>query len=91
MQQLRLTMGNEKYKFIDRLIKRIPLNSKFYNNTFCYYKYFIVLQSSTRDFISVTVHHTTNPYFDMLVYSSFNYWTNRLHFTLKRLKLSSTE
>lgn len=81
----------KKYKFIDRLIKRIPLNSKFNNNTFCHYKYFIVLQSSTRDFISVTVHHTTNPYFDMLVYSSFNYWTNRLHFTLKRLKLSSTE
>lgn len=73
-------MATKQYNFIDRLIGKITLKSQSNNDMFCYYRHLIVLQSGTKDYVSVTIHHTTDPYSSVLVNFSFDYWTYRLHF-----------
>lgn len=73
-------MTTKQYNFIGRLINKITLNNESNNTMFCYYRHMIVLQSGTKDYVSVTVHHTTDPYSDILIHFSFDYWTYRLHF-----------
>lgn len=73
-------MTTKQYNFIDRLIGKITLNSQSNNDMFCYYKHLIILQSGTKDYVSVTVHYTTDPDSGVLANFSFDYWTYKLHF-----------
>ena len=71
-------MKAKAYKFIKRLIDRITSVSQSNNDTFVYYGQSVILQSGTRDFVSVTIKENEDVYSASVVDFSFDFWTKRL-------------
>lgn len=71
-------MKTKAYKFIKRLIDRITSVSQSNNDTFVYYGQSVILQSGTRDFVSVTIKENEDVFSASIADFSFDFWTKKL-------------
>lgn len=71
-------MKTKAYKFIRRLIDRITSVNHSNNDTFVYYGQSVILQSGTRDFVSVTIKENEDVCSASIADFSFDFWTKKL-------------
>lgn len=70
-------MNRKRYNYIRRLVEKIT-TSPSNNMEFCYYGHLVSLQSSTTDYVDVTVYNTADRYSGETADFSFDYWTKEL-------------
>lgn len=73
-------MAKKTYKWLARLIDKITNKDCPNNNYFWYYGHEVILQSGTRDYVSVTIAEDDRGWRKNQISFSFDYWTKELVF-----------